>query len=80
MTTSKVARRGDMIQERRNYGHDSVNYPDPALDWCVTRLAVQFRLGLLAQWRIRLDSFDFDYPRFDGTPLSMPVCLAGESP
>lgn len=77
MTTSKIARRGDMIQERRNYEHDSVNYPDPAFDWCVTRLAVQFRLGLLAQRRIRFDSFDFNYPRFDGTPLSTPVCFAG---
>jgi len=66
-----------MIQERRNYGHDSVNYPNPALDRCVTGLAVQFRLGLLAQRRIRLDPFDFNYPRFDGTPVSTPVGFAG---
>ena len=67
MTTSKIARRGDMIQERRNYGHDSVDYPDPALDWCVTHLALQFRLGLLAQRRTRVNSSNCNNPRLDGT-------------
>jgi hypothetical protein len=57
------------MQERRNHGHDFVDYPNPLVDWGATSLAVQFRLGLLAKWRIRLDSFDYNYSRLDGTPL-----------
>ena len=35
-----------------------------------TCLAVQFRLGLLAQRRIRLDSFDCYNSRFNGTSVN----------
>jgi hypothetical protein len=70
ITTSKVARRGEIIQGRRNYGHDLVDYSNPPLNWGATGLAVQFWLGLLAKWWIRLDSFDCNYSSLDGTLLN----------
>jgi hypothetical protein len=70
ISTSKIVPRGEMIQERRTYEHDSVDYPNPAVDWCATNVALQFRLGILAKWRIRLDSFDSDYSRVDGKSLN----------
>jgi hypothetical protein len=69
-TTSKIALDDEIIPERRCHGHNSVNYPNPPIDWGATSLALQFRLGILAKWRARLNSFDFNYPRFDGTYLS----------
>ena len=33
-------------------------------------LAVQFRLGILAKWRARLNSFDYNHPRLNRTYLS----------
>jgi hypothetical protein len=69
-TTSKIALDDEIIPERRCHGHNSVNYPGPSIDWGPTSLAVQFRLGILAKWRARLNSFDFNHPRLDGTYLS----------
>jgi hypothetical protein len=38
--------------------HNSVNHSSPSVDWSVTYVAVQPRLGLLSQRRTRFDSFD----------------------
>jgi hypothetical protein len=69
-TTSKIALEDEVISERRCHGHDSVNYPNPPIDWGATSLAIQFWLGILAKWRARLNSFDFNHPRLDRTYLS----------
>lgn len=65
-----------MVQERRDYEHNSIDPPDSSVDRSATRLAVQLRLGLLAKWRIRLDSFDRNYSRFDGKLLRSPLGFA----
>lgn len=65
-----MARRSEIIHERRNHEHDFVDYPNPAVDWCATNLALQFRLGLLAKWRTRLNSFDPNYSRVNRQPLN----------
>jgi hypothetical protein len=69
-TTSKIALDGEITPERRCHGHNSVNYPNPPLDWRAPNLAIQFWLGILAKWRTRLDPFDCSCPRLDGTNLS----------
>jgi hypothetical protein len=68
--TSKIARGGEIVQERRSHGHNSVDHSNPSVNWGVTSLAVQFRVGILAKRRIRPDSFDRNYPRADGTHLN----------
>ena len=70
VTTSKIARGGELIQERKSYGHDSIDYLNPSIDWGATSLAVQLRLGLLPEWRTRLDSFDCNHSRLDGAYLN----------
>jgi hypothetical protein len=68
--TSKIAPEGEIIAERRCHGHNSVNYSGPSIDWGAASLALQFRLGILAKWRARLNSFYYNHPRLDGTYLS----------
>src|SRR5213596_925454 len=40
--------------------HNSVNHSHSSVDWSITYVAVQPRLGLLSKWRTRFNSFDFD--------------------
>ena len=49
------------------HGNHSIDHCDSALGRGATCLAVQFRLGILAQRRPRLDSINRYYSRFNGT-------------
>jgi hypothetical protein len=49
--------------------HNSVRYINRPVDWSVTNLAVQFRLGVLPKRRSRPDSRDIVDLRADGTRL-----------
>ena len=70
MTTSKVPVCDEHSSERRSHGHDSIDHLNPPLDRRATGLAAQPGLGLLAQRRTRIDSFDLDNSRFNGTPVN----------
>ena len=70
MTTSKVPRCDEHISERRNHGHNPIDHLNPSLGRRATGLALQFWLGLLAEWRTRIDSFDFNNSRVNRTPVN----------
>ena len=53
--------------------HNSVRYLNRPVDWSVTNLAVQFRLGILPKRRSRPGSPDSVDLRADGTCLSRVV-------
>src|SRR6266550_612904 len=56
-------------KERRSHGHNSINHPNPPTNRRASGVAVQFRLGILAQRRTGIDSPNSNNPRFDGTLL-----------
>ena len=70
MGTSKVPRCGEHTSERSSHGHNSTNHTNPAADRRFAGLALQFGLGLLAERRTRIDSFDFNNSLFNGTPVN----------
>ena len=61
----------EIFHERRCHGHNSINYPSPAIDRGATSLAVQFWLGILAQRGAGPDPFDCTCSRVAGTHLSV---------
>ena len=69
MTTSKVPRCDEHISERRNHGHNSNNHINSGADRRFASLAPQLGVGLLAEWRTRIDSFDLNNSRLNRTPV-----------
>jgi hypothetical protein len=51
-------------------GDNFTDYPDPSVDRRFTVLAVQFRLGLLSEWRHWLGGVDTSHPSANGTDLT----------
>ncbi len=70
--TSKVGRNNEITQGRSSHEHGSVDHSNSSVGWGTTSLALQFRLGILAKWRIGLGSLDCDHPRLDGARLNDP--------
>jgi hypothetical protein len=70
MTTSKVPRCGEHTSERSSHGYNSVNHTNLAAGRCFASLALQLGLGILAERRSRIDSFDFNNSRSNGTPVN----------
>jgi hypothetical protein len=70
MTTSKVPRCGEHTSERNNHGYNSNNHINPAADRGFAGLAPQLGVGLLAERRSRLDCFDLNNSRLNGTPVN----------
>jgi hypothetical protein len=60
----------NIVQERRSHGYNSIDYSNPFAGRCSAGLALQFRLGILAQRRTRIDSLDFNNPCFDRKHLN----------
>jgi len=76
---SKIRTNTNIVRERRDDEHNSINNLNSSVDRSATRMAIQLRLGLLAKRRPRFDSFDCNYYRFDGTLLRCRL-LRAESP
>ena len=70
MITSKVPRCSEHTSERNSHGHNTTNHTNPAADRRFAVLALQLGLGLLAERRSRIDSFDLDNSRVNGTPVN----------
>ena len=70
--TSKVGRNNEITQGRSSHEHGSVDHSNSSVGWGATSLALQFRLGILAKWRIGLGSLDCDHPRLEGARLNDP--------
>jgi hypothetical protein len=60
----------NIVKKGETHGHHSIDYSDSALDRRATGLAIQFRLGLLAERRIRLNSLNPYHSRFKRTSVN----------
>ena len=60
----------NILQRKEIHGHHSVDHLNSSVDRRATCVAVQFRLGLLAQRRTWIDSSNSNNPRLDGTPVN----------
>ena len=70
-----MACENELVQERRKYGHDFIDHPDPAVSRSFAGVALQLRLGILAQRRAGTDPVDCDNPRLNWTPVNVSASL-----
>jgi len=70
MITSKVPRSGEHTSERNSHGNNSTNHTNPTAGRRFAVLALQLGLGLLAERRTRIDCFDLNNSRLNGTPVN----------
>src|SRR5262249_36723637 len=59
----------NIVQERRSHGYHSIDHSNSAVNGGGAGLALGRGLGLWAERRTRIDSFDFNNSRLDGTPV-----------
>ena len=66
---SKVGHKDEGSSRKEKHGHYSTDHLNLAVNRGTPGMAVQFRLGILAERRSRIDPLDRYNSRFDGTPL-----------